>query len=40
MVETLALEINSVIAGAKDVKSALDTSAARVEELLKTGGYK
>ncbi|NLJ48765.1 MAG: extracellular solute-binding protein [Candidatus Atribacteria bacterium] len=40
MVETLALEINSVVAGAKDVKSALDTSAAKVDELLKSGGYK
>jgi len=40
MVETLALEINSVIAGAKDVKSALDISAAKVDELLKSGGYK
>jgi ABC-type glycerol-3-phosphate transport system substrate-binding protein len=29
MVETLALEINSVVAGAKDVKSALDASAAK-----------
>jgi multiple sugar transport system substrate-binding protein len=40
MVEVLALELNSVVAGAKDVKEALATSAAKIEEILVKGGYK
>jgi multiple sugar transport system substrate-binding protein len=40
MVEVLALELNSVIAGAKDVKEALDASAAEIDKILQEGGYK
>lgn len=40
MVEALALELNSVIAGTKTVEEALNTSAKEIDSILTEAGYK
>jgi len=40
MVEVLALELNSVVAGTKNAKDALDNAAKQIDEILRKGGYK
>ena len=37
--DTISIEIQSVLAGQKDLDPALDTAAKKVEEIMKEAGY-